>query len=215
MKCAVICFTRVPRPGKTKTRLMPLLSGEQCAELHWAFLKDLSEIYSAVKADFFVAFVEDPSWQQLKNVFKNATYLPQIGADLGAKMNNALNHVLSLGYDRCVLTGSDLPLMTAQHLQSGFDALDQADIALGPTGDGGYYLVGVKTASPFLFENQTYGQGSVFENTVAAAHAAGKTVAAAMRCDDVDTPADLLAAMQSLSPDSHTAAYLRTLEEIK
>lgn len=215
MKNAVICFTRVPKPGKTKTRLMPCLTGVQCAGLHWAFLKDLAAIYTQADADLFVAYADDPDWESLKSVFPNARFFPQEGKDLGGKMNHALNAVLALGYEKVVLTGSDLPLMGTAHLQSGFHALENADIALGPTADGGYYLVGTTAPSPFLFENQTYGRGSVFENTAAAAAAAGKTVAAAMPCDDVDTPEDLRKLVRAISPDSHTARYLRSLGEIK
>ena len=213
MKNAVICFTRVPRPGQTKTRLMPHLTGDQCAALHWAFLRDLSEIYRALDADLFVAHTPDPDWGSLQSVFPTARFFPQEGSGLGEKMDHALNTVLAVGYEKVVLTGSDLPLMTADHLRSGFHALENADIALGPTADGGYYLVGVKEPSPFLFENQTYGRGSVFENTAAAARAAGKTVAPAPPCDDVDTPEDLRK-LNSLSPDSHTARYLSTLHVI-
>lgn len=215
MKNAVICFTRVPKPGKTKTRLMPRLSGEQCAGLHWAFLQDLAKIYERVDADLFVAYTDDPDWESLKSVFPNARFFPQEGSGLGEKMNHALNAVLALGYEKVVLTGSDLPQMTTAHLQSGFDALEKADVTLGPTADGGYYLVGVKAPSPFLFENQAYGYGSVFENTAVAAAAAGKSVSPAMACDDVDTPEDLQKLMQTLSPDSHTARYLRMLGEFQ
>ena len=215
MKNAVICFTRVPQPGKTKTRLMPRLSGEQCAELHWAFLRDLAEIYGQVEADLFVAYTGDPDWESLKPIFPNARFFPQEGSGLGEKMNHALNTVLALGYEKVVLTGSDLPLMTAAHLRSGFKGLEKADVTLGPTADGGYYLVGAKECSPFLFDNQTYGYGSVFENTAAAATAVGKTVAEALPCDDVDTPEDLQKLMQTISPDSHTARYLRTLGEFQ
>lgn len=214
MKNAVICFTRVPRPGKTKTRLMPHLTGDQCAALHWAFLRDLSEIYQELDADLFVAHTPDPDWESLKTVFPAARFFPQEGSGLGEKMDRALNTVLALGYEKVVLTGSDLPLMTAAHLRSGFDALETADVALGPTADGGYYLVGMKAPSPFLFENQTYGCGSVFDNTAAAARAAGKTVAPASPCDDVDTPEDLRK-LHDLPPDSHTARYLSEIGEIK
>ena len=124
-------------------------------------------------------------------------------------MDDALNRVLALGFDSVVLTGADLPAMTLAHLESGFAALEQADVALGPTSDGGYYLLGVKEPAPYLFENQTYGGGSVFERTVAAAAAAGRTVEPALACDDVDTPADLAAL--KLAPDSATAAYLRKI----
>lgn len=215
MKNAVICFTRVPKPGKTKTRLMPLLSGQQCAGLHWAFLRDLTEIYDKVDADLYIAYTADPDWEELKPIFPNARFFTQEGSGLGEKMNHALNKILTLGYEKVVLTGSDLPLMTAAHLCSGFDALEKAEVTLGPTGDGGYYLVGVKENSSFLFENQTYGYGSVFQNTAAAAVAVGKTVAHALACDDVDTPDDLQKLMQHLSPDSHTARYLRMLGEFR
>ena len=208
---AIICFTRVPKAGQTKTRLMPFLSGAQCAELHWAFLRDLSKIYASLEADLLVAHTPDPDWEQLKAVFPTARFFPQDGNDLGEKMNHALNLALSMGYEKCILTGSDLPLMTRAHLESGFEALDKADVTLGPTSDGGYYLVGVKEESPFLFENQTYGYGNVYESTVAAVHAAGKSFSPAFCCDDVDTPEDLRNLLNSLNRNSHTAAYLRSL----
>ena len=210
MKNAILCFTRVPRAGLTKTRLMDLLSGEQCAQLHWAFLRDLSMIYKGMDADLFVFHTPDPDWESLREVFPMAKgFYPQAGDGLGEKMNHALNTVLALGYEAVVLTGADLPAMTKAHLRSGFDALTRADVTLGSTSDGGYYLVGVKSPAPFLFENQTYGSGSVFDNAVSAIAAAGKTFAPALACDDVDTPEDLRALR--LSPASHTARYLRTI----
>ena len=203
MKKAIICFTRVPRPGKTKTRLMGILSGKQCAELHWAFLKDLNGLYGNLDADLFVFHTPDPDSESLKNVFPMAKgFSPQVGEGLGEKMNNALNSVLALGYDAVVLTGADLPAMGASHLKSGFHGLLHADVTLGPTSDEGYYLVGVKAPAPYLFENQTYGAGSVFDNARAAVAAAGKTFCPALPCDDVDTPEDLRSLR--LTPDSHT-----------
>ena len=211
MKNAVVCFTRVPRAGHTKTRLMPCLTGEQCAGLHWAFLRDLGKIYGSLDADLLVAHTPDPDWAALKAIFPRAFFFPQAGDGLGQRMNHALNLALSMGYGKCVLTGSDLPMMSAAHLQSGFDALDRGDVTLGPTSDGGYYLVGVKEESPFLFQNQRYGAGNVFENAAAAAKAAGKICCPALPCDDVDTPEDLRKLLKTLDPESHTAAYLRSI----
>ena len=210
MKKAIICFTRVPQPGQTKTRLMGLLTGDQCAQLHWAFLRDLARVYKTLDADLFVFHTPDPAWEGLKAVFPMAKgFYPQAGDGLGEKMNNALNTILALGYDAVVLTGADLPAMTAAHLRSGFDVLARADVALGPTADGGYYLVGVKAPAPYLFENQTYGSGSVFDRTARAAFDAGRTLSPALPCDDVDTPEDLRAL--HLDPDSHTCRYLQSI----
>lgn len=213
MKKAWICFTRVPKPGVTKTRLMSILTGEQCAALHTAFLRDLAAIHPQVGADLFVAYTADPQWEMLKPLFPAAAgFFPQEGADLGEKMYHAICHVLLLGYDRVILTGADLPLMTPEHLHSGFEALATADIVLGPTSDGGYYLVGMKQPHRAVFENQSYGGASVLENTVAAAENASLTVELAKTCDDVDTPEDLKLLVSRLSGDTATAQYLRQEE---
>lgn len=213
MKKALICFTRVPKPGTTKTRLLPILQPEQCAQLHWCFLKDLAETYRKMDAHLFVAYTPDPDWEQLKSVFPDAGFLVQKGSDLGEKMYRAIRTVLKLGYESVVLTGADLPRMGETHLQSGFAALEAADIALGPTSDGGYYLIGMKQPHKSVFHVEGYGGSSVFENTVTAADKAGLTVAAAMPCDDVDTPEDLRQLFADIAPGSHTGTYLQNLKQ--
>lgn len=213
MKKALICFTRVPRPGVTKTRLLPVLPAEHCAGLHWAFLKDLGALYQEMDAHIFVAYTPDPDWQQLKSIFPRAGYIPQKGTDLGEKMYRAIRKVLDLGYESVVLTGADLPMMTAQHLESGFAALEENDIAIGPTSDGGYYLIGMKQPRREVFRVEGYGGASVFENTVSAAEEAGLSVGLAMKCDDVDTPDDLYHLTRTVSPESHTGRYLEFLKK--
>lgn len=213
MKNAVICFTRVPRPGVTKTRLLPILLPEQCVQLHWCFLRDLAETYNHLDAHLFVAYTPDPGWEELKSVFPNAGFFVQKGADLGEKMYRAIRTVLKLGYESVVLTGADLPLMGAAHLESGFAALENSDIAIGPTSDGGYYLIGMKQAQRAVFHVEGYGGSSVYENTVTAAEAAGLTVAAALACDDVDTPEDLKRLAACVDPGSHTGKFLQKLKE--
>ena len=209
MKRAIICFTRVPKPGTAKTRLLPVLKPEQCSGLQWAFLKDLAKCYSETDAHLFIAHVPDPDWERLKSIFPHAGYLPQKGNDLGEKMYRCLRKVLDLGYESVVLTGSDLPMMTNAHLESGFAALEEHDIAIGPTSDGGYYLIGMKKACRDIFRIEGYGGSSVFENTIAAAKKAGLTVGCALCCDDVDTPGDLWDLSKIVAADSHTAQYLK------
>ena len=209
MKRAIICFTRVPKPGVTKTRLLPVLKPEQCAGLHWAFLKDLAGVYRGLNARLFVAYTPDPEWERLKEVFPDARYFPQEGADLGEKMFRAIKQVLEAGYESVVLTGSDLPRMGITHLQSGFSVLEEKDVVIGPTSDGGYYLIGMKKPNREVFRVEGYGGSSVFENTVAAAERAGLSLGTALPCDDVDTPEDLRSLIRWLSPESHTAHYLK------
>lgn len=213
MKRAVICFTRVPKPGVTKTRLLPVLTPEQCARLHWSFLKDLAEVYREMDAHLYVAYTPDGDWEQLKAVFPPAGYIPQKGKDLGERMYRAIRKVMGLGYESVVLTGADLPLLTKEHLESGFAALETADIAIGPTSDGGYYLIGMKKPHKEVFQVSGYGGTSALENTLAAARAAGLTVGQALPCDDVDTPEDLWALAKAADPGSHTGRYLAHLKQ--
>lgn len=211
MKKAVICFTRVPRPGVTKTRLLPVLTPEQCAGLHWSFLKDLAEIYRQTDAHLYVAYTPDSGWEQLKAVFPPAGYIPQKGKDLGERMYRAIRKVMDLGYESVILTGADLPLLTKAHLDSGFDALEEHDIALGPTSDGGYYLIGMKKPHKEVFRVEGYGGSTVFENTLSAAKEAGLSVGLAQSCDDVDTPEDLWCLSKTAEPQSCTGQYLSQL----
>ena len=192
---------------------MPVLQPEQCVDLHWAFLRDLADVYRQMDAHLFVAHVPDPDWESLKSVFPHAGYLPQKGADLGEKMYRAIRKVLELGYESVLLTGADLPAMTAEHLNSGFAALEEHDVAIGPTSDGGYYLVGMKMPRREVFRVEGYGGASVFENTISAAKDAGLTVGLAMPCDDVDTPEDLWNLSKTTDPGSHTGRYLAGLKQ--
>lgn len=215
MKKALICFTRIPKPGKTKTRLMPFLNPDNCAKLHTAFLRDISEMLEAYDVPCYIYYTgleDEAELQLLRDIFPFAAdFLPQVGKDLGEKMHGALLHILSLGYDACLLTGSDLPLMGAKHLDSGFEALEKADVTLGPTDDGGYYLVGIKKTCPGLFSNQKYGVGSVYESAIAAIESSGQSFAQALPCSDVDTPEDLMQLEKPIDPNSHTARFLRDI----
>lgn len=211
MKRAVICFTRVPKPGVTKTRLLPVLKPEQCVGLHWAFLRDLAEVYRQLDAHLFVAYTPDADWESLKTVFPHAGFYPQKGNDLGERMYRVIRKVLELGYESVVLTGTDLPRMTAAHLESGFAVLEEKDIAIGPTTDGGYYLIGMKKPCWDVFRIEGYGGASVFENTLAAAGQAGLSAGIAMTCDDVDTPEDLRDLIRTVNPDSFTGRYLKEI----
>ena len=213
MRRALICFTRPPVPGRTKTRLMPLLSGEECAALHAAFLRDIAAVCGRVEAELYVAYAPEGDWGVLREIFPAALdFFPQTGEGLGERMHRALCGVLARGYDACVLIGSDLPELTEGHLAAAFAALERADATLGPTADGGYYLVGLKRPCRALFAGQRYGHGSVYEDTLAAIRGAGLRFCPAPPCRDVDVPEDLVRLPGTVGPDSHTARLLKTLQ---
>ena len=213
MKQSVICFTRLPRPGQTKTRLLPLLTPEQCAALHRAFLGDLRAVYNQVPADLYVAYAPDPDWSALRELFPAAAgFFPQEGADLGQRMHHAICRVLELGYDRVVLTGTDLPLLQPGYLTEALASLDTSDVVIGPTPDGGYYLIGMKQPHPEAFQVSCYGGAYVYQNTLSAIVSTGFSVSPAPKCPDVDTPEDLRKLNRHVDPHSQTGQYLKKLQ---
>ena len=191
---------------------MSFLSGEECAALHIAFLEDISEVLADYDADVFVAYTPEGDHSELQRIFPYAKeFFPQKGGELGEKMHNCLGHILDMGYNKCVLVGADLPLLGKEHFDSAFAALDTADVSIGPTLDGGYYLVGLKKPCAAMFTNQSYSCDSVFDSAVKAAESQGFTVKTALTCSDVDTADDLRSLVNSVEPDSHTAKLMGLL----
>lgn len=192
MKQAVILFTRVPIPGQTKTRMMPELSPADCARLHTCFLKDIRKELEKIEADLYIAYTPKGNADRLKWIFGGeAEYFPQKGSDLGEKMSHALENVFGMGYDSCILMGADVPELLSESVVRSFELLIEHDVVLGPTVDGGYYLVGMKKPQPAIFQVKSYGKESVLAGTLRAAEDAGLTVGLTDLLADMDTVADL------------------------
>lgn len=189
---AIIFFTRSPIPGKTKTRMQPYLSPDECANLHKALIRDIYRQCSKAKADIFVYYTPEDGLCRLQNIIGNKNkYEVQSGKDLGEKMYNAIEKVLDLGYESCLLMGSDIAEFRAKYLDIAFDKLENADIVFGKTVDGGYYLVGMKKAVKEVFEVEKYGTGDVFANTLKRLSGLGLKIAYTKTLYDIDTKEDL------------------------
>ena len=215
MKQALILFTRIPVPGKTKTRLMPYFSPKQWAKLHTCFLKDISEQCRKVKADCFVCYApENGDVKELQDILgKQKEYFPQAGESLGQRMYHSLEYVLGLGYDVCLLMGTDIPEVSSPDLEKAFQVLKEKDAVFGRTADGGYYLVGMKRPIPEAFGLKQYGHSHVFEDTLKELSDAGINVGFTTKHQDMDTPEDLRCYRQRMRQDkrlqnSHTGRYL-------
>lgn len=214
---ALIIFTRVPVPGRTKTRLMPYLTPKQCAKLHCCFLKDIASVCKGRGTDIYVGYSMPDGYSMLGGhsmqggnspfvtgagcgmdalcgIFgKCAGYFPQQGDDLGQKMYHAIESVLERGYKSCVLLGTDVPEVRWEDIQEAFRMLENKDVVFGPTADGGYYLVGMKAARKEVFQKQTYGHGKVLSNTVRSLEAQCLSVGLGKKHCDIDTKEDILA----------------------
>lgn len=207
MMKALILMTRIPIPGKTKTRLMDIFTGDRCAAIHKCFLLDLFNMFEYIKepVDIFLTYTPEESLNIIKDILPDFIRpFPQIGEDLGERMSNAIDHVLNLGYSEVVLIGSDVPNIQPDEILEAFDILKDKDICLGPTFDGGYYLIGMKKLHKELFENKLkWGQKSVLERTIDIANSMGLSVGLAAKHLDIDTKEDLYACIEQIVNNEH------------
>ncbi len=214
MDRAVILFTRTPVPGETKTRLMPFLSGEECAQLHSCFIRDIYGACARTGADVLVFYTPEDRRDILAPLLgPDVPLTAQRGDGLGQRMDNAFREAFARGYEAAVLVGTDVPELTAGALEAAFAALGDSDVVLGPTADGGYYLIGMTRPQPAAWDVRRYGTGTVFDETAAALGRAGLRAAAVSPCRDVDTPEDLLAlwhawAGTAAMTETHTGRWL-------
>lgn len=208
LSVALILFSRAPVAGKTKTRLIPALGAEGAKDFHAACLNDLiaeARAWRATGEDAAVHLFITPPGTQTDfrmagvNWPEDFSLHDQRGESLGERMADAFVRVLpSLprGTEtphRVVLVGTDLPLLTAAHLDAATEALADADVVFGPSVDGGYYLVALKAPPGALFDLSNWGGDTVLEETLAQAGRIGKTTALIDELPDADTPQDLAA----------------------
>lgn len=203
MKRALIVFTREPEAGKTKTRMMPYLNGEECAELHESMLRDIAREVVKVKADLWLCHTSTTGeCPIIRRIFEHADgFFPQEGENLGVRMFNAMDKLLAEGYESVALMGTDIPEIKAESIEKAFELAESSDVALGPTADGGYHLVAMKKAAREPFEMKEYGHSTVLENTIASIKDAGLTVGVGDTYQDMDEPCDLAGLRKRLRTD--------------
>ncbi len=200
----MILFARAPVPGRVKTRLAARLGPERAAELHTAFVADMLDLLASQEASADVELHTDTltdAWAEVK-VSRHL----QSGGDLGARIYTALQNSLAEGRSRAMIVGSDAPTLPASHLSKLLAS--PADMALGPTGDGGYYAISCRRVHPEMFRGVRWSRPDVLERTVAAAQRCGLSVELGPHWFDVDTPADLVRLIASGELPRHTAAWI-------
>jgi len=174
---ALIVFAKQPEAGQVKTRLCPPLTNEEAKELYTCFLKDALRQYRrcAKRTQFAIhLFVTPPGAIKFFETFVGSLegmkrdevlIAEQSGADLGERMRNAFDSVL-MTHPHAVIIGSDHPTLPDRFVEDAFDALDTHDAAIGPTLDGGYYLLGLKAAHAEVFSGISWSTEEVFSATM-------------------------------------------------
>ncbi len=189
-------FAKWPEPGRVKTRLIPELGVEGALAAHMQLTTSVFTQLSATSLpmqfwwDRPLAEVPAPARELVMALNQRAVVQKvQAGADLGARMEDALGRALE-HYDRAIIVGSDCPSVDADYVRDAIRALDQADVVLGPSEDGGYVLIGARRSLPGMLAGVEWGTPQVLAQTCERLGAAGLTVEQLEPRWDVDEPAD-------------------------
>ena len=190
----LILFGRYPVPGKTKTRLIPVLGPAGAAELQRNItektFKTAHAFASRFRVDLQFCYDGGSEKQMRRWLGPYVLFSKQRPGNLGERMGTAFHDAFRNGYGRVVLVGTDVPDMTDRHLETAFDALGERDLVLGPSADGGYWLVGLKGPKP-IFENISWGTEEVFAETLSASRGRGLSIYCLDALRDIDTEGDL------------------------
>lgn len=186
-------FAKAPLPGVAKSRLIPALGSEGAALLQAHFIRHTLATTAEMQLPTELWCAPDknhPAFIAAAHDFSVYLY-PQEGDDLGERMNHALTAGLSRG-GPVVLIGTDCPMLTVDDLHEAFYALAKHDAVLGPSADGGYYLIGLNSPQPQLFTEMPWSTSSVLNDTHTRLNSAGLRWHELRTLHDIDTPADLI-----------------------
>jgi rSAM/selenodomain-associated transferase 1 len=188
----LLVVAKKPAPGQTKTRLCPPLTHAQAADLYDCFLRDTLTIMRHVPdVRRVIGYLPEGAQDYFRQLAPDMELSPQRGASLGERLDHLLTEALLGGSRRAVVMDSDSPTLPAGYLRQAFDDLTKADVVLGPTRDGGYYLIGVKQPQPFLLREVQMSTPRVLADTLALAEEGGLTVSLLPTWYDVDTIEEL------------------------
>jgi rSAM/selenodomain-associated transferase 1 len=209
-------MAKAPRAGEVKTRLCPPLSLGDAAELYRRFLLDkIDQVRALGTASPAIAYTPAEARALFEELAPGFVLVSQRGADLGDRLASSLGELLDKGHPGALAIDSDTPTLPLGFLRQALDlvATPEIDVVLGPTEDGGYYLIGLRTVHRELFEGMAWSTSQVLAETIRRADRKGLRVACLPPWYDIDTADDLarleatLAASDGDAP-RHTRRFL-------
>jgi rSAM/selenodomain-associated transferase 1 len=188
-------MAKAPVSGSVKTRLVPPLTHEQAAEFYGALLADqLEQLNNIDGIARYLAYTPNDAAMFMRELGGDAyAYIAQSGEDLGQRMDQLFADLWHLGQRNVVLIGGDLPALPLAILDEAFAQLASAahKVVLGPSRDGGYYLIGMNRPTPALFVNMTWSHGEVLAETTARLRRLAVPFALLPSWFDIDTLDDI------------------------
>ncbi|HBF43446.1 MAG TPA: hypothetical protein DDW42_07435 [Desulfobacteraceae bacterium] len=190
----LMIFGRYPVPGRVKTRLIPTIGPAGAADLQRRLTEKtlgVAKVFALHRGiDVEVCF-EGGSERKMRRWLGSGVSLScQVPGDLGMRMYVAFLAAFQSGCRRVILIGTDIPELKINHLGQAFDALTENDLVIGPSTDGGYWLIGLNRPAN-LFQGIKWGTGAAFGQTLDLANEHGLMVEKLDSLTDIDTAEDL------------------------
>ncbi len=168
-RCCILMVKR-PQPDVVKTRLIPHCSAEEAAALYRAFVLDCVAVLAASAAELkVIAYTPadaEPELRQWLEGMGDFAWVPQPDADLGLRMDELMRWSFDQGARRTAIIGSDTPSLPPAYIDQALDLMEDRDVVIGPSTDGGYYLIGQRAGERLLFEGIEWSTGRVLEQTI-------------------------------------------------
>lgn len=187
---ALIIMAKSPLSENVKTRLAPEYNEEERREIYARLLEGTIGRLREIKGtETMIAFTPQDHKEQFMSY--GLRLFPQIEGSIGQRMSRAIELALGEGYERVALVGADIPGLTHKVVEKAFEVLERADMAMGPSLDGGYYLIAMKRPHPGIFEDIPWSSPDTLARTLQKAVTLGINVELIDNLTDIDTPDDL------------------------
>lgn len=215
----ILVFGKRPAAGRVKTRLTPPLPADEAATVYEACLRDVVALAARQRARVELWYDDEPDAAlYFACLLPHLQSAPQTQGDLGTRMCDAFERSFADGADRVVVIGTDAPTLPETVLNAAFDDLHEIDIVIGPSTDGGYYLIGLRAgawrAGKSLFVDIAWSGPDVFRKTLERAKQMGLSARVQPGWYDVDTIEDLRQAVADTLSDSHLHEWAQRPEAL-
>lgn len=193
----LMIFVKKPEKGRVKTRLAESIGHQRALEVYRQLLIITKRETRYVEVDKQVWYspeiVDDDIWDT-----PAYTKRTQEGDGLGKRMKNAFQQAFAEGYQRVVIIGSDCPYITENSIHQAFAKLENSELVIGPSADGGYYLLGMRAFYPDLFDNKEWSSSSVLKQTLDEVKKQDLSIFKLPELNDIDTLEDLQAVAKDI-----------------
>jgi rSAM/selenodomain-associated transferase 1 len=198
----LVIMAKAPRAGMVKTRLAKSLPVHATTELYRCLLSDTINLARSLEGVEVAIMCPEGDIAELTDFAEGVHVVGQRGTGLAAGLDSVFAHFATAGRRRVIAFNSDSPHLSASVLENAFEALISHDLVVGPTDDGGYYLVGATRSHPGLFDGDRMGTSTALEALLARARGMHLSMLLTDVFYDIDLPADLF----RLAVDLHSRA---------